>query len=304
MRIKYATKRRLNGIIFILPWLIGFIFFFIIPIINTIIYSFNNVSVRETGGMELQASGFQNYIDLFKVEVTTQNQPILRLLIEENQKILVNVPLIVIFSLFLALIINAKFKGRAIVRVIFFLPIILGLDIVSSMLFINNTGLDSASAEAVQTVTAFTNTSISDVLLKYAGLPIEIAQFIQDALKNISMIISKSGVQVLIFLAGLQSISPSLYEVARIEGATEYETFWKVTIPATANITFFVSIYTLIDMFLNSPITKEIYNFAFLKSKIGVGSALSVLFVLNEIVFLFLISLFLKKVVKLDYGKY
>lgn len=304
MRIKYATKRRLNGIIFILPWLIGFIFFFIIPIINTIIYSFNNVSVRETGGMELQASGFQNYIDLFKVEVTTQNQPILRLLIEENQKILVNVPLIVIFSLFLALIINAKFKGRAIVRVIFFLPIILGLDIVSSMLFINNTGLDSASAEAVQTVTAFTNTSISDILLKYAGLPIEIAQFIQDALKNISMIISKSGVQVLIFLAGLQSISPSLYEVARIEGATEYETFWKVTIPATANITFFVSIYTLIDMFLNSPITKEIYNFAFLKSKIGVGSALSVLFVLNEIVFLFLISLFLKKVVKLDYGKY
>lgn len=304
MRIKYATKRRLNGIIFILPWLIGFIFFFIIPIINTIIYSFNNVSVRETGGMELQASGFRNYIDLFKVEVTTQNQPILRLLIEENQKILVNVPLIVIFSLFLALIINAKFKGRAIVRVIFFLPIILGLDIVSSMLFINNTGLDSASAEAVQTVTAFTNTSISDILLKYAGLPIEIAQFIQDALKNISMIISKSGVQVLIFLAGLQSISPSLYEVARIEGATEYETFWKVTIPATANITFFVSIYTLIDMFLNSPITKEIYNFAFLKSKIGVGSALSVLFVLNEIVFLFLISLFLKKVVKLDYGKY
>ncbi len=304
MRIKYATKRRLNGIIFILPWLIGFIFFFVIPIINTIIYSFNNVSVRETGGMELQASGFQNYIDLFKVEVTTQNQPILRLLIEENQKILVNVPLIVIFSLFLALIINAKFKGRAIVRVIFFLPIILGLDIVSSMLFINNTGLDSASAEAMQAVTAFTNTSISDILLKYAGLPIEIAQFIQDALKNISMIISKSGVQVLIFLAGLQSISPSLYEVARIEGATEYETFWKVTIPATANITFFVSIYTLIDMFLNSPITKEIYNFAFLKSKIGVGSALSVLFVLNEIVFLFLISLFLKKVVKLDYGKY
>ncbi len=304
MRIKYATKRRLNGIIFILPWLIGFIFFFIIPIINTVIYSFNNVSVRETGGMELQASGFQNYINLFKLEVTTQNQPILRLLIEENQKILVNVPLIVIFSLFLALIINAKFKGRAIVRVIFFLPIILGLDIVSSMLFINNTGLDSASVEAMQSVTAFTNTSISDILLKYAGLPIEIAKFIQNALKNISMIISKSGVQVLIFLAGLQSISPSLYEVARIEGATEYETFWKVTIPATANITFFVSIYTLIDMFLNSPITKEIYNFAFLKSKIGVGSALSVLFVLNEIVFLFLISLFLKKVVKLDYGKY
>lgn len=303
MRIKYATKRRLNGIVFILPWLIGFTFFFIIPIINTVIYSFNKVSVKETGGMALDYVGMANYVDLFKTEVTTQNQQILRLLVEENQRILVNVPLIVIFSLFLALIINAKFKGRALVRVIFFLPIILGIDVVSSMLFAKPPGaVEGATAQMA--LNAFDKTSIADILLKYTGLPIQIAQFIQDALKNISMIISKSGVQVLIFLAGLQSISPSLYEVARIEGATEYETFWKVTVPSMANITFFISVYTLIDMFLNSSITKEIYNFAFLKSKIGVGSALSVVFVLNEMVFLFIISLFLKKVVKLDYGKY
>lgn len=303
MRIKYATKRRLNGIVFILPWLIGFTFFFIIPIINTVIYSFNKVSVKETGGMALDYVGMANYVDLFKTEVTTQNQQILRLLVEENQRILVNVPLIVIFSLFLALIINAKFKGRALVRVIFFLPIILGIDVVSSMLFAKPPGaVEGATAQMA--LNAFNKTSIADILLKYTGLPIQIAQFIQDALKNISMIISKSGVQVLIFLAGLQSISPSLYEVARIEGATEYETFWKVTVPSMANITFFISVYTLIDMFLNSSITKEIYNFAFLKSKIGVGSALSVVFVLNEMVFLFIISLFLKKVVKLDYGKY
>lgn len=303
MRIKYATKRRLNGVVFILPWLIGFTFFFIIPIINTVIYSFNQVSVKETGGMALDPVGISNYVNLFKTEVTTQNQQILRLLVEENQRILVNVPLIVIFSLFLALIINAKFKGRALVRVIFFLPIILGIDVVSSMLFAKPPGaVEGATAQMA--LDAFDKTSIADILLKYTGLPIQIAQFIQDALKNISMIISKSGVQVLIFLAGLQSISPSLYEVARIEGATEYETFWKVTVPSMANITFFISVYTLIDMFLNSSITKEIYNFAFLKSKIGVGSALSVVFVLNEMVFLFIISLFLKKVVKLDYGKY
>lgn len=94
-----------------------------------------------------------------------------------------------------------------------------------------------------------------------------------------------------------------MYEVAKIEGATSYETFWKVTIPAIANIIFFASIYTLIDVFLRSPITKEIHQFAFLKSKIGVGSALSVIFILNAVVLLGLISWFLKKVVKLDYGK-
>lgn len=302
MRIKYATKRRLNGIVFILPWLIGFIIFFAIPLYNTILYSFNEVSVKDTGGINIVANGIKNYVDLFKTEVTTKNEQILRLLVEENQKMLFNVPLIVIFSLFLALIINAKFPGRAIVRVIFFLPIILGLDIVSSMMFFEIPEASEAAKMAINS--PFSQTSISDVILSNAGLPVEIVTFIKNAISNIFMLISKSGVQVLIFLAGLQSISPSLYEVAKIEGATAYETFWKVTVPSTANITFFVSVYTLIDVFLSSPITKEIHNFAFLKSKIGVGSALSVVFILNAVVFLLIISWFLKKVVKLDYGRY
>lgn len=301
MRIKYATKRRLNGVVFILPWLIGFIIFFAIPLYNTFLYSFNEVSVKDTGGMNLVANGVKNYVDLFKTEVTTNNQQILRLFVEENQKMLFNVPLTVIFSLFLALIINAKFPGRAIVRVIFFLPIILGLDVVSSMIFVTP---ESTSTAELAISSPFAQTAFSDTLLANAGLPIEVTTFIQNAITNIFMLISRSGIQVLIFLAGLQSISPSLYEVAKIEGATEYETFWKVTVPSTANITFFVSVYTLIDAFLSSPITKEIHNFAFLKSKIGVGSALSVVFILNAVVFLLLISWFLKKVVKLDYGRY
>lgn len=302
MRIKYATKRRLNGIVFILPWLIGFIIFFAIPLYNTFLYSFNEVSVKDTGGMNLVTNGVKNYVDLFKTEVTTNNQQILRLFVEENQKMLFNVPLIVIFSLFLALIINAKFPGRAIVRVIFFLPIILGLDIVSSMMFLVPESTSAASELAISS--PFSQAALSDTLLSNVGLPIEATRFIQSSINNIFMLISRSGVQVLIFLAGLQSISPSLYEVAKIEGATEYETFWKVTVPSTANITFFVSVYTLIDSFLSSPITKEIHNFAFLKSKIGVGSSLSVIFILNAVVFLLLISWFLKKVVKLDYGRY
>lgn len=302
MRIKYSTKRKLNGIVFILPWLIGFIFFFTIPLINTIHYSFNKVSVKETGGMELEYSGVKNYVDLFKTEVTTKGNQVLRLLVEENQRMIFNVPLIVIFSLFLALIINAKFPGRAIVRIIFFLPIILGLDIVKNMIHIDPTVTGGALNSAVSS--PFDSVSVIDNLLFFTGLPIEAILFIKESISNIFMLISSSGVQVLIFLAGLQSISPSMYEVAKIEGATSYEIFWKITIPATSNIIFFVSIYTLIDIFLSSPVTKEIHQFAFLRSKIGVGSALSVIFIINAILFLMLISWFLKKVVKLDYDKY
>ena len=296
--LKYSTKRKLHGFIFILPWLIGFITFFAIPIINTVIYSFNQVSVGQSGGMELVFSGVQNYVNLFKVEVTTENTQILRLLVEENQKILINVPLTVIFSLFLALIINAKFPGRAIVRIIFFLPIILGLDIVVSMMSMD-TGMMTQSA----TTAVFAETSFAESILQFTGLPPQMVAFIQKTITDIFVLVTKSGVQTLIFLAGLQSISPALYEVAKIEGATSYETFWKVTIPSTANITFFVAIYTLVELFLSSPVTKEIHNFAFVKSKIGVGSALSIIYIINAIILLIFISWFLKKVVKLDYGK-
>ena len=297
--LKHATKRKIHGIIFLLPWIIGFVMFFVIPVINTVIYSFNQVSVSDGGGMEMAFTGIQNYIDLFQSEMTTKNEQVLRMLIEENQTMILNVPLVVIFSLFLALIINAKFPGRAIVRIIFFLPIILGLDIVVSMLTLDTGMLGDAAA----TTSAFADASLADSILQFTGFPPQVIEFIQTTIAGIFELITRSGVQTLIFLAALQSINPALYEVAKIEGATAYETFWKVTIPSTANITFFVAIYTLIDLFLSSPITKEIHNFAFIKSKIGVGSALSVVFIINAVVLLVLVNWFLKKVVKLDYGK-
>ena len=145
-QLKYETKRKFHGFVFILPWLIGFIMFFAVPLVNTVVYSFNEVSVREQGGMNLEYSGIQNYIDLFQKEVTTANEQVLRLLVEENQQMIINVPLIVIFSLFLALIINAKFPGRGAVRVIFFLPIILGLDIVMSMMQLDTGMMGQAAA--------------------------------------------------------------------------------------------------------------------------------------------------------------
>lgn len=290
--MKYSTSKKLNGLIFMLPWIIGFIIFFAVPLKNTILYSFNKVEVGAAGGIELTFSGVQNYIDLFKKEVSTLNQPIQAIFVSENVNIFTNLPLIVIFSLFLALLANAKFPGRGVVRVIFFMPIVLGLPLIVEWTA-NSTGramIESASGGM------FGARMGADLLFEYTFLPKNVIGFLSGVLSNIFQLFTRTGVQTMIFLAGLQSISPALYEVAKIEGATAYETFWKVTLPMLANVVVFAVIYTMIDLFLNSTIAEEIYNFAFTKSKIGVGSALSVVYMLNVVAVLIIVLLFLRAV--------
>ncbi len=295
-KMKYSTSKKLNGLIFMLPWLIGFVTFFAVPIKDTILYSFNKVDVGSAGGIELTFNGIQNYIALFMSEVSTVNQPIQRIFATENISIFTNLPLIVIFSLFLAILANAKFPGRGIVRVIFFLPIVLGLPLIVEWTG-NSTGrtmIESASGGM------FGAEAGAELLFEYTFLPKKIIEFLAVVLNNIFQLFTRTGVQTLIFLAGLQSISPSHYEVAKIEGANRYEIFWKVTLPMLSNVLLFAVIYTMIDLFLNSSIAEEVYNFAFTKSKIGVGSALSVVYMVNVLVVLMVVLLFLKAVKVID----
>ncbi|MDF2542509.1 MAG: hypothetical protein K0S47_2227 [Herbinix sp.] len=291
-RMKYSTSRKLNGFIFVLPWLLGFVIFFAVPIKNTILYSFNKVEVGDGGGIVLTFSGIQNYIDLFTKEVTTLSYPLQRLFADENASIFTNLPLIVIFSLFLAILANRQFKGRGIVRVIFFLPIVLGLQLITEWTQ-NSTGrslIESAAGGM------FGNRMGVRLLFEYTFLPRNVVLFLSEVIGNIFQLITRTGVQTMIFLAGLQSISPSHYEVAKIEGANSYDVFWKVTIPLLANVTVFTVIYTLIDLFLGSSIAVEVYNFAFTQSKIGIGSALSVVYMLNVLLALGVVLIFLKVV--------
>lgn len=290
--MKYSTSRKVNGFIFVLPWLLGFVIFFAVPLKNTILYSFNKVDVGNSGGIVLTFAGLQNYIDLFTKEVTTLSQPLQRMFADENANIFTNLPLIVIFSLFLAILANAKFPGRSIVRIIFFLPIVLGLNLIVEWTQ-NSTGrslIESAAGGL------FGERMGARLLFQYTFLPKNVILFLSTVIGNIFQLITRTGVQTMIFLAGLQSISPSHYEVAKIEGANSYEIFWKVTIPLLANVTVFTVIYTLIDLFLNSSIAEEVYNFAFTKSKIGIGSALSVVYMINVLVALGVAMLFLKAV--------
>ncbi len=291
MRLSYTTKRKLYGFTFLLPFLLGFFMFFAKPLWETIFYSFQKITIDDVGRMVFTPVGLQNYIDLFTTEVSTANTQILRVFSDENTNMLIDVPLITLLALFLALLANRQFKGRALVRMIFFLPIILGLEVVTDMMTITTGG------ETLQTGGLFAESFVARMLVRYTSIPMIYLSPIIEFVENIFSVISRSGVQTLVFLAALQSISPSMYEVAKIEGATGYETFWKVTIPSILHIVVFVLIYTIVDVFLSSQIAEEAYNFAFSQNKIGVGSALSVVYIINVLLVLGVVLLFTRKVV-------
>lgn len=293
-RMTHAMRRKLYGLLFLSPFLIGFLMFFAMPIARTVFYSFNDVSVgASSGGMEFKGNGFDNYVALFTTEVTTKAGTMLQLFFDQNVSMLIAVPLITVFALFMALLANRKFKGRALVRMIFFLPIILGLSVVTSMLTMT-TGSDTVQAGNG----LFSESMVSVFLNNYTGIPNSILVPVMKYVDNIFELISQAGVQTLIYLTALQSISPSLYEVAKIEGATGYETFWKVTIPSIIHIVMFVVIYTVVEQFLQSEIAEEIYSFAFEQNKIGIGSALSVVYIINVMAVLGIVVLIFRKAVK------
>lgn len=294
-KMKYKNKRKLNGFLYTLPWIIGFIMFFAVPITNTIRWSFHEVGVKDGGGYELKSFvGFGNYISLFAEQVTTDKQTFLQLFTDENVNLFINAPIIIIFSLFLAILANMNFKGRGFVRVIFFLPIVLGLDVITEMITVTTGG----DLVAMRGTGIFSQGMAARLLIQYTSLDLDIILTVTSFVDNIFSLMSQAGVQVLIYLAGLQSISPSLYEVAKIEGATTYETFWKVTLPMIGNISVFVIVYTIVDIFLSSPIAEEVYAFAFNKSKFGEASALSVVYMLNVLLILLLVLFISRKAVK------
>ena len=297
MNLTYETKRKLLGFTFLIPYLLGFLMFFAVPLGQTVFYSFQEIGVRDEAGMSFAFRGLDNYVELFAEKFSTvdTDHQIYRVLLDENTNVLINMPLITLLSLFLALLANRQFKGRAIVRMIFFLPIILGLDVVTEMLTI------STGSETVQSSGLFAEGLVTRLLIQYTAIPAQYLNPIIEFVENIFSVIARSGVQTLVFLAALQSISPSMYEVAKIEGATAYETFWKVTIPSILHIVMFVVIYTIIDLFLTSQIAEEVYNFGFglgpTAGNIGVASALSVVYIINVLLFLGLALLLFRKVV-------
>jgi ABC-type sugar transport system permease subunit len=296
-QISYKKQKVLFGILFLMPWIIGFLGIFLYSMIDSVIYMLSNVyflgpssadriqsfiqTRNITGptffkmGILFEHVGLNNL--LFAWNIHSEYR---RVLINSMVESLINLPVILIFSLLIATMLNTKFKGNVLARAIFFLPVILASE-----------AIDIALSQAVDLQALMQGNSgifgdlQINVFLIESGFPRELVEFLVSIVNTIFTIISIAGVQILIFLAGLQSIPSHLYEAAKVEGATPYESFWKITIPMVSPHIITVGVFTIVDSFLRSPVTRLIIQTKD-NQQYGVSSAMAWIYFVAVTLFL------------------
>lgn len=289
-KIAWTLRRQkaLYGYLFISPFIIGFLLLFLTPLLQSLSFSFSDLQVTATG-YELQYSGLKNYIQILRVDPN-----FIPLLLKNVIEVMAQVPVILIFSFFAASLLNQKFKGRALARGIFFLPVILTSGIIlaieSSDLLIS--AAQGAAEEELENAATFQFLQFKKLLYSL-NLPSFMVNFIVLAVDQIYDIAIASGVQILIFLAGLQSVPKSLYEAASMEGATGWESFWKITFPIVSPLIIVNLIYTVINTFTSSDneVMTLIQNTIFNQVEFGFGSAMAWVYLASIAVMLGIFSL-------------
>ncbi len=243
LKIPYEKRKGLYGYGFIALWLVGTLIWFVYPLLESLRYSFMEVR-PETGGMQGSWVGFDNYVYVF-----TGDQNYAKYLTSVLIETLWKTPLILIFSLFIAVILNQKFRGRAFARAVFFLPVIIATGPVYNI--INGDIAKSGASSAGQFSTMFSTDLMGELFqfLGIYGISDKMQVMVETVSNNIFGIVWNAGIQILIFLAALQNIPVSAKEAAQMEGATAWEYFWKITLPYVSPMILACMIFTVIDSF-------------------------------------------------------
>ena len=305
--LTHAQKKGLWGILFVIPAMIGFVYFFLLPFISTIVYSFSNVvsitdpSVTgEYAGVVTEWTGFDNYKYVWNVHGSFKET-----LFGAFGSTLLDVVLILIFSLIIAVVLNSNFRGRAFVRAVFFMPVIFNsqaIDIAMKTGAVITESMEGANGDLFSNLFNFAD------FLTNANLPPTAVTFLSNASSSIFDIISYSGVQILIFLSAIQAVPKHLYEAAKMEGATQYEIFWKITFPMVTPMMLTAGVYTVVDSFMKSDLLSLMERFSTAGSQDfsgglgsltndGIYAAMSMLFVLLSVFSLVVVFVVLSKAV-------
>ena len=250
-------KKAKSGWLFVLPFALGFLIVYLPIIYNSILYSLTEIKPSMGGGYTLRWVGFENYYEALFVDASFVST-----LAEGIKQLVFDIPAIVIFSLFMAILLNQKMAGRAAFRAIFFVPVILSTGLIESIDADNKLldYMDSAGGNDMgDSATSLVSTMDIQKLLSSMSLGEGVISFVVKLVNDIYNIVNRSGVQMLIFLAGLQSISPSIYESCAFEGAPPWETFWKITLPRITPKILVNAIYTIIDEFTCTSNTVMMY---------------------------------------------
>jgi ABC-type sugar transport system permease subunit len=277
VRNKHVLQK-LEGSLFIAPWIIGFLAFVAFPLLYSLYMSFNRVQITIHGVQNtwigtqyyreiLLADGGLLYDDLF---------PFLR-------EALVMIPIILLFSLMVAIMLNMSFYGRSLFRVIFFLPVI----------FSSGQIIEQFMAQGEGSLTVISNLQLDRLLQNY--LPGVWITPLQHVVESFVLVLWYSGVQILIFLAGRQTISRSVYEAARMDGADPWSTFWKITLPGMAPFIFLNLIYTIVDLFTypSNPIISKVTT-----ENYGLSSALAWIYFMIVLLFIGIVLLVYSRISK------
>ena len=238
-----------DGFMFITPWIIGIVLFYVLPLIQSIIYSFSDV-VLGADGMKVSLIGINHY-----KFIITEHPDYTSMLTKSLVSIVYQLPLIVILSMILAIMLNREFRGRVFFRGLYFLPVIIATGIAMDLIFkTTTTDISSSSPESIAG-SLFTTTDI----MRFLNLPTGIASYVGVVVNNIFNLVWSCGIQIILFISGLQSISGSLYEASHIEGATKWEQFWFITFPMLGRITLLVVIFTMVELFTDTR--NELMNY-------------------------------------------
>lgn len=291
-KMSLEQKHSLQGYLYLIPWLIGVIFFFAYPIIQTTIYSFQEMDKQTT---TFSFVGIANYKYAF---LGDSEFPVL--LMQSVTEMLSTVPTILIFSFFVALLLKKKFRGDFLLKAVFFLTVILSSDTFLKMQADTSAVTNAVMGGVVQDGGNFFQAMESFQLDQYfsaLGLDTGILTVVEDAIKNLSTIMIKSGIQIFIFLAALYSVPESVYEAAAVEGATAWESFWKITLPMVSPMLLVNLVYTIVDSFssYSNPTLNYIYKQGIVSFNVGYASALSWIFFLSVAVILVVVFLIANK---------
>ena len=294
------AKRARIGTLFILPFIIGFILFMVRPLIESFSMSLCEVKLQAGAGYTKTWNNFANYNYALKVDANFNQY-----LLDEAGRMAINVVATLVMSFVIAVILNQDFKGRTFCRVIFFLPVILSSGVLPGIESSNEFFNLMSDVSKAATEESGVNLSASlQSLLSVSGVASDVFDVIFQMIDSIYDIVMASGIQIIVLLSGLQSISPSLYEAADVEGCSGWEAFWKITFPMVSPLLLVNCIYTIIDFFMKNDnrviecINETMYGMNAKKMDFGAASAMSWLYFAVALVFIGIGAFIITRAVK------
>ena len=286
-------RKAISGYIFIAPFIIGFLLFMVKPMANSLYMSFCDVSLKpeEANPIIMEWKGLKQYKNALMVDPKFNKN-----VITEFTRMLINSLAIMVFSFFVSLILNQKFKGRAFVRAIFFLPVILSSGILLT-LDSSNALMSQLQANIKDAGNVVNVTGALESILRTAGVGLRAFEEVFKIIDKIYDVAIASGIQIIIFLSGLQTISSSMYEAADIEGCTAWESLWKITFPMISSLFLVNWFYTIVDfcMRADNEVIKQVQYEMVTKIQYGQASAMAWIYFAIVMAFIAITSFFISK---------